>query len=71
MTRAVTPSLTSVVSASLPIALQPLLQQEGQRQREVQQQQQEGQQRQQEGQQRHQPPRALGDARMLSGGYKI
>lgn len=67
VTGAVTPSLTSVVSASLPIALQPLLQQEGQRQREGQQQQQEGQQRQQEGQQRHQPPRALGDARMLSG----
>lgn len=67
VTGAVTPSLTSVVSASQSIALQPLPQQEGQQQREGQQQQQEGRQQQREGQQRHQPPRALGDAAMQSG----
>ena len=59
------PSLTFVVSASLSTALQPLLQQGGQQQREGRQQQQ------QEGQPQHQPPRVLGDARMQSGGYKI
>merc|ERR1719232_1609642 len=55
VTRAVMPSLTFVVSASLSTALQPLLQREGQ------------QQQQQEGQQQLQPPHALGDARMQSG----
>merc|ERR1719232_1355921 len=61
VTRAVMPSLTFVVSASLSTALQPLLQQGGQQQREGQQQQR------QEGQQQLQPPHALGDARMQSG----
>ena len=65
VTAPVMPSLTFVVSASLSTALQPLLQQEGQQQREGQQQQR------QEGQQQLQPPHALGDARMQSGGYKI
>ena len=61
--RAVTPTLTSVVSVSPSTALQLLL---GQQQLEGQQQQQGGQQQQHRGQQ-HQPPRAPGGAGMPSG----
>ena len=78
MTKAVTPTLTSVVSVSPSTALQPLhaqqklegqqQQQEGQQQQQQggQQQQQGGQQQQQGGQQ-HQPPRARVGAGMPTG----